>query len=212
MMRPPCGVWRRIRPKAARAHRNMPVMLTLAERAASPRPGSRRSGRPGSDMPALLNSTSSRPQSASTRAKAASTCGRVGHVAGQDQRRRRRRRFRAAPPRAARSAPTRQPAARKARAVARPMPLPAPVMTMLPVVSMRALPLAFRGEGATGGRSAQAGSCTLTARPCDLPCPCWKAPTRGNRSSGGSHAPRSRLCRCCHRPARPCTDDGPFHP
>ena len=128
MMRPPCGAWSFIRRKAAWAQKNIPFRFTATTCSHCAAVSSSK-GVPGTLVPALLNSRSSRPNPALRRAKAAST--EAGSVTSAG-----RTRVRAAPQSAAvsssasrrrPSSATAQPSVASAIAAARPTPEPAPV-------------------------------------------------------------------------------------
>jgi len=141
MMRPPCGVWSRIMRKAALAHRNIAFRLT-ATTCCQPSHVMSPKLVVGTLPPALLNSMSTRPNFSFTAANKAATCaGSVTSVGTAS----------VVPPvarlavsssiaarRPARA--TDQPSFNRAKAEARPMPLPAPVMTATRFAILRSLP------------------------------------------------------------------------
>src|ERR1700730_1697422 len=134
MMRPPCGSWLFIMRKACWAQRNEPVKLTAttSDHCSKVRSSN---GMPRVLIPALLNNKSMRPYVSLTRSKRAVTAAGSRTSVGTT-----RVRGGGASARAAvsssisrrRPASTAdQPSASRACAVARPMPLPAPVMTAI---------------------------------------------------------------------------------
>src|SRR3954452_15461574 len=130
MMRPPCGVWLFIIRNASRAHRNAPVRLTsTTERHCSTVRSSMVA--PGTLMPALLKSTSRRPNSFAAAAKSRATeSGSVTSVGTAIARPDPARPALAVSSSISGRRPhkaTEYPSVRSAMAAARPMPLPAPV-------------------------------------------------------------------------------------
>ncbi len=131
MMRPPCGSCSFICRYAACAHRKAPVRFTSTTARQSAAARSSSGTPPGPNVPALLNSRSSRPNRSRTAAKSASTSSAsvtsvVTHSASVSP----------APAAVSASGSARrpasasdQPAPARARATARPIPDPAPVTT-----------------------------------------------------------------------------------
>src|SRR5690606_3791063 len=134
MIRPPCGLCARIRAKAARAARNMPLRFTatVSNQSASGISSMRPAGR---EMPALLNRVSIRPKRRMTASKAASTP--AGSVTSQAMGRASGRPAAASAigSRRRASRATFQPSARNRSATARPIPALAPVTTRVRAIS-----------------------------------------------------------------------------
>src|SRR5690606_64616 len=179
MMRPPIGICRRIRPKAARAHRNAPVRLTSTTcRHVST--GISSIGAPFAATPALLNKRSRRPNSRSMRENTMSICSELvtSQAIGT---------ARPGPPAwAAVSSsfsirrPMRMvshPSPTSALATARPIPLPAPVTSA--ILAAMALP-SSRGELsiANDGKDRKAGVSKRGG-------PCGPPPVRRTDLGGG---------------------------
>jgi hypothetical protein len=136
MIRPPCGSWRRIWAKAARAHKNDPAKFTSTTlRHSSTEISSMVLA--GVPAPALLNSMSSRPCSATIFATAASTASGSETSQGSAMAREPAPLICAVSSNGARRRPikpTFQPSARSAKAAARPTPVPAPVTIATPAM------------------------------------------------------------------------------
>src|SRR5271170_5167110 len=130
MMRPPCGRWRFIRPKAPWAHRKAPLRLTSTTVFHCAKVSSS-IGTAGAPWPALLNKRSSRPNSRSMVANSAFTAAGSPTSAGEATARRPRALISpAASSSGSRRRPasaTCQPARASAGAAALPIPEPAPV-------------------------------------------------------------------------------------
>jgi hypothetical protein len=150
MIRPPCGVLR-LHPREGGTRAIEDAVDVHVNHSAEPgRIDFVRGCRRARPLPALLKSTSIRPQaSAAARSKLASTAAASVTSQGKNQRRLDACRgfgqcVSARRPRSA----TRQPSSRKRRAVARPIPLPAPVMTM--VLQLLFTGCSFRIDGSFG--------------------------------------------------------------